>query len=86
MIIRIIIARNLTLRHFLTNSPWSHELLLNQVGQDLNKLMQAEKRKHNILTGFIIDESSHLKKGKHSVGVARQYAGTVGKVDNCQVG
>jgi len=73
-------------QHFLTNSPWSHELVLDQVGQDLNELMQAEKRKHNVPTGFIIDESSHLKKGKYSVGVARQYAGTIGKVDNCQVG
>ena len=36
--------------------------------------------------GYIIDDSAHLKKGKHSVGVARQYAGVVGKVDNCQVG
>jgi len=36
-------------------------------------------------TGFVIDETSHLKKGLKSVGVARQYAGVVGKVDNCQV-
>jgi SRSO17 transposase len=36
--------------------------------------------------GYIIDESAHLKKGNHSVGVSRQYAGVAGKVDNCQVG
>ena len=36
--------------------------------------------------GYIIDESAHLKKGNHSAGVSRQYAGVVGKVDNCQVG
>ena len=36
-------------------------------------------------TGFVIDETSHLKKGLKSVGVSRQYAGVVGKVDNCQV-
>jgi SRSO17 transposase len=33
-----------------------------------------------------VDESAHLKKGTASVGVARQYAGVAGKVDNCQVG
>ena len=47
--------------------------------------MEKEKEKTGKPTGLIIDESSHIKKGKHSVGVARQYAGSVGKVDNCQV-
>ncbi len=36
--------------------------------------------------GYVIDESAHRKKGKQSVGVARQYAGVIGKVDNSQVG
>ena len=35
---------------------------------------------------MIVDESGFPKKGKDSVGVARQYCGAVGKVDNCQVG
>ena len=35
--------------------------------------------------GLLIDESSHLKRGRNSVGVCRQYSGTLGKVDNCQV-
>lgn len=35
---------------------------------------------------FIIDESGFVKKGDKSAGVARQYCGRVGKVDNCQVG
>ena len=35
--------------------------------------------------GCTVDEKAHLKKGTKSVGVARQYAGTSGKVDNCQV-
>lgn len=73
-------------QHFLTNSTWSHEVLLTQLGQDLSELMASEKRKSKVPTGLIIDESSHLKKGDCSVGVTRQYAGIVGKVDNCQVG
>jgi SRSO17 transposase len=34
----------------------------------------------------VIDETGFLKKGHHSAGVARQYSGTAGKVDNCQIG
>jgi SRSO17 transposase len=35
---------------------------------------------------LVVDESGFVKKGRHSAGVARQYCGTVGKVENCQVG
>jgi len=34
----------------------------------------------------VVDESGFIKKGKHSVGVKRQYSGTAGKVENCQIG
>jgi SRSO17 transposase len=34
----------------------------------------------------VIDESGFLKKGRHSAGVARQYSGTAGRVENCQIG
>lgn len=37
-------------------------------------------------TAYIIDEKAHLKKGTRSVGVTNQYAGIVGKTENCQVG
>ena len=33
-----------------------------------------------------IDETGFLKKGSHSAGVARQYSGTAGRVENCQIG
>lgn len=35
---------------------------------------------------LVIDETSLLKKGHHSAGVARQYSGTVGRMENCQIG
>jgi SRSO17 transposase len=35
---------------------------------------------------LVIDETGFLKKGQHSAGVARQYSGTAGKVENCQIG
>lgn len=35
---------------------------------------------------LVVDETGYLKKGRHSAGVARQYSGTAGRVENCQVG
>jgi SRSO17 transposase len=35
---------------------------------------------------LVVDETGFLKKGTHSAGVARQYSGTAGRVENCQVG
>ena len=34
----------------------------------------------------VVDETGFIKKGQHSVGVKRQYSGTAGKVENCQIG
>ena len=34
----------------------------------------------------VLDETGFLKKGRHSVGVARQYSGTAGRIENCQIG
>ena len=35
---------------------------------------------------LVLDETGFLKKGSHSVGVARQYSGTAGRIENCQIG
>ena len=35
---------------------------------------------------LVVDDTGFLKKGRHSVGVARQYSGTAGRIENCQVG
>lgn len=73
-------------QHFITNSNWDCEGLQTSVAIDSSKALAAHKKTSKKSTGYIVDESAHLKKGKESVGVSRQYAGIVGKVDNSQVG
>jgi SRSO17 transposase len=73
-------------QHFITHSKWDYKGILSKVFRDTSDLMETIKTKSKKPTGLIIDESAHLKKGEKSVAVGRQYAGVVGKVDNCQVG
>lgn len=73
-------------QHFLSESSWKHQDVIDKVAFDASTLMKAEKARCGKPTGLIIDESAHLKKGNKSVGVGKQYAGVVGKVENCQVG
>jgi SRSO17 transposase len=73
-------------QHFISNSKWDYEGLQMQVAQDASKLLNQQKKLNHLPVGYIVDESAHLKKGKKSVGVGRQYAGVIGKVDNSQVG
>jgi len=70
-----------SLQHFISHSPWDTQGLMKQLSQTVSKELQTIG-----LVGCTVDEKAHLKKGTKSVGVARQYAGTSGKVDNCQVG
>ncbi len=72
-------------QHFLSNSKWNHQEVNENTAMQANFLMKDCKQTYKTPTGLIIDESAHLKKGKESVGVARQYAGVAGKVENCQV-
>lgn len=71
--------------HFLSDSKWDSIAVNNETAIQTSGLMDACKSMSQLPTGYIIDESSHLKKGKASVGVSRQYAGVIGKVENCQV-
>ncbi len=73
-------------QHFLSASPWDHVPVIHQVARYMSALCAAQKAKKKTPTGCIVDESAHLKKGTASVGVSLQYAGVVGKVENCQVG
>ena len=70
------------LHHFISESPWSHKPVLQSVGQDLSALFGQRAEP----VGLIIDESGHRKSGSKSVGVCRQYLGSIGKTDNGQVG
>lgn len=74
------------IQHFITNSTWSAQRLMDAIACKTSDLYARQETYRLRDVGYIIDESAHLKKGKHSVGVARQYAGVIGKVENCQVG
>src|ERR1019366_9734591 len=70
-----------SLHHLVAHAPWSDEALLQQVCQSV--LPQMEQ--NGPVIAWIVDDTGFLKKGTHSVGVARQYCGQIGKQDNCQV-
>lgn len=69
-----------SLQHFITNSPWDSRPVMDQVASDADCLFGGASD-----VGLIIDETSFPKAGKKSVAVNRQWCGTLGKVDNCQV-
>lgn len=70
-----------SLHHFVAQSPWSDVELLRQVRNYVLPAMQQR----GPVTAWIVDETSFVKKGTHSVGVTRQYCGRLGKKENCQV-
>jgi SRSO17 transposase len=71
------------LGHFISNSPWNEELLIEEIQQSVVDTINPEGKED---AAIIIDESSMQKKGRASAGVQRQYCGSLGKVENCQVG
>jgi len=73
-------------QQFISNSNWDCDGLLDALAKEGSTLLDSQKLINGLPIGYIIDESGHLKKGDQSVGVSRQYAGVVGKVDKCQVG
>jgi SRSO17 transposase len=70
-----------SLHHVVADAPWSDEEVLQQVRKSVLPAM----RKHGKVMCWIVDDTGFPKKGSHSVGVARQYCGQVGKQDNCRV-
>lgn len=74
-------AQHQSLLHFVAQSAWSDARVLAKVLELTLPSITAREP----IEAWIIDDTSFPKKGKHSVGVARQYSGQLGKQDNCQV-
>jgi len=70
-----------SLHHLVAKAPWSDDALLEQVRSQVIPAMQ----KQGPVVAWIVDDTGFPKKGEHSVGVARQYCGQVGKQENCRV-
>lgn len=68
------------LQEFLSDSPWDSEGCVDELQRFVGELMGAS---NGVL---ILDDTGFAKKGIWSAGVARQYSGTLGRVDNCQIG
>jgi SRSO17 transposase len=74
-------AQHQSLLHFVGQAPWSDTALLERVRDQVLPVMERQEP----VRAWIIDDTGFPKKGRHSVGVARQYRGQLGKQDNCQV-
>jgi SRSO17 transposase len=74
-------AQHQSLLHFVGQSPWSDQKVLAKV----DEMVLPAIERHGPIEAWIIDDTGFPKKGEHSVGVARQYCGQLGKQDNCQV-
>ena len=74
-------AQHQSLLHFVNQSPWRDEDVLGKV----REMVLPEIERHGPIEAWIIDDTGIPKKGRHSVGVGRQYCGQSGKQDNCQV-
>lgn len=82
-------AEVLAMQRFLTYGAWQHE----DVQREVQAVFAEEFAGGKFAAGagelgvvLVVDESGFVKKGEHSVGVARQYCGRLGKIENCQVG
>ena len=74
-------AEHQSLLHFVGQSPWSDEAMLAKVRELTAPAFAAQGG----VEAWIVDDTGFQKKGSHSVGVARQYCGRLGKTDNCQI-
>ena len=71
----------ISLLHLVGQAPWPDEAVL----QKIRELVLPGIERQGRIEAWIVDDTGFTKKGTHSVGVARQYCGRLGKQDNCQV-
>src|ERR1700741_2921227 len=74
-------AKHQSLLHFVGQAGWSDAKVLAK----MRELVLPALEQSGAIAAWIVDDSGLPKKGVHSVGVARQYCGRLGKQDNCQV-
>jgi SRSO17 transposase len=74
-------AKHQSLLHLVGQAAWSDEALLAKVRELVLPTIEAQGK----IEAWIVDDTGFAKKGVHSVGVARQYCGRLGKTDNCQI-
>jgi SRSO17 transposase len=70
-----------SLHHLVADAAWEDEAVLDRA---LDTVLASMLRQSPVVA-WIVDDTGFPKKGQHSVGVARQYCGQVGKQDNCRV-
>lgn len=68
------------IQHLLGRAQWDADALRDDLRPYVVEHLGASQ------AVLVIDETGFLKKGQHSAGVARQYSGTAGRVENCQIG
>src|SRR5882757_9729509 len=74
-------AQHQSLLHFVGEGRWSDAPVLAKI----REMVLPQMQRHGPIEAWIIDDTGFPKQGRHSVGVARQYCGQLGKEDNCQV-